>query len=108
MRSKVCICFLFMKSDLTRTTFQDQFVYLRQKVSQSTPCHYGNNVRTNAAAECVFDEHLIPIETVSVLLGGVLIRLRVLVRSGTDADVDAVALETGVLYISPAATWHCT
>ncbi|XP_017573381.1 legumain-like [Pygocentrus nattereri] len=30
-------------SDLTRTTFQDQFVYLQMKVTQSTPCQYGNN-----------------------------------------------------------------
>ncbi|XP_036427718.1 legumain-like [Colossoma macropomum] len=30
-------------SNLTRTTFQDQFDYLGDKVSQSTPCQYGNN-----------------------------------------------------------------
>ncbi|XP_072524017.1 legumain-like [Salminus brasiliensis] len=29
-------------SDLTRTTFQDQFQYLRCNVTESTPCHYGN------------------------------------------------------------------
>ncbi|XP_072523785.1 legumain-like [Salminus brasiliensis] len=30
-------------SDFTRTTFQDQFVRLREMVTQSTPCQYGNN-----------------------------------------------------------------
>ncbi|XP_036419220.1 legumain-like, partial [Colossoma macropomum] len=30
-------------SDLTRTTFQDQFDYLKEKVKNSTPCQYGNN-----------------------------------------------------------------
>ncbi|XP_049321009.1 legumain-like [Astyanax mexicanus] len=34
------------KSDLTETTFQDQFQYLRSQVKLSTPCQYGNNVRT--------------------------------------------------------------
>uniref|UniRef100_A0A8B9H821 legumain n=1 Tax=Astyanax mexicanus TaxID=7994 RepID=A0A8B9H821_ASTMX len=29
-------------SDLTRTTFQDQFKYLMKKVKKSTPCQYGN------------------------------------------------------------------
>uniref|UniRef100_A0A8B9H5N4 Uncharacterized protein n=1 Tax=Astyanax mexicanus TaxID=7994 RepID=A0A8B9H5N4_ASTMX len=31
-------------SDLTRTTFQNQFQYLRSQVKQSTPCQYGNNI----------------------------------------------------------------
>ncbi|XP_026877345.1 legumain-like isoform X2 [Electrophorus electricus] len=38
-------CWLFhsQTSDLTQTTFQDQFVFLQQKITQSTPCQYGNN-----------------------------------------------------------------
>ncbi|KAI4892469.1 hypothetical protein NFI96_012567 [Prochilodus magdalenae] len=34
--------FLFKQSDLTRTTFKDQFVHLKTKVRKSTPCQYGN------------------------------------------------------------------
>ncbi|KAI4892470.1 hypothetical protein NFI96_012568 [Prochilodus magdalenae] len=34
-------------SDLTRTTLQDQFLYLQQKVTESTACQYGNNELSN-------------------------------------------------------------
>ncbi|XP_076854595.1 legumain [Brachyhypopomus gauderio] len=42
-------CWLFhsQTSDLARTTFQDQFVFLQQNITQSTPCQYGNKELSN-------------------------------------------------------------